>query len=1173
MPYDIGPRVGVTGEKEFNRQMREINDTIKLLGSQMNALSKEYDDNADSLEYLSKRNDLLNDEADVQRQKLALLESQYEKQSSVLSGLREELARTAAEYGENSTEAAKLENQISKQESTLSKLGVAINETNGYISSLNSQIDKNSAKMDEMAYASKESESALGKLKSEIAAQEQELQQLEKAYQDAYISKGKYSGETKQLADQISKLSGELKQNKTSLSNAESESRKLAGALDDVDDSAKDAGDGFTVMKGALADITADGIQDIAGTLKDIAFESDNASAKLEAMTGASAVEMTKLNAQIEELYKNNVSDDMNEIADSMAKVKQQMKELDDTQLSNVTASLLTLQDTFDMDFNETLRGSKQLMEQFGLSAEESIDLIAAGAQSGLNYTDELGDNISEYAGKFSQAGYSAEEYFQLLANGSENGAYNLDKVNDAINEVTTRLADGTIEESLEMFDDDVQKVFKSWKKGGATQKDVIDAIVKDIKETTNEQEKLTKAAEAFGTMGEDANAKFVESLTSVGDEFSDVSGKMQQINTVRYDTAENRIKTLGKRLQSDFVAPIVEDALPVLEDGIDWMIDNLPFVETALVGVGTAWGTAFAAKHITSAITSVQDLGKKLTEISGTSIPYAKDALSKLGNLISAHPLLTIGGVVLGVGTALLTMAANTREASAALKENAEEAQKQLEAWEEMTTATDEAIASAAGEYDYLVQLKAELMSITDQNGKVKESYEERAAFIVGELNEALGTEIEMNNGIIQSYQEQMSTLDQLIEKQRAKAYIDSGQEAYAEAVKNQAQALQDMLAAEETYAEEKKRIEDMIAEHSNMNWTEEQRRNYEKWAWQDQDYLNAKQAYEDKKALAEDYTQTIADQEYLMQLYASGTAEDMQKINEYVASSYEENGKIVQASVEEQIKMEEERLAFLKESNTEASEDQIRASEERLERLRSELQTQKLIISGDGEEVTKEWRKVSKNGLDAYSSNEYEYYNAAFAMTEMAKDGVVKGNPDTDKAWRALADAGYAELDGKTWKYTTAGENYVTGLKQGIENKQTNVFTAVSTMASNMVTTLFRGLQEHSPSKAAFEGGDNFTLGAIQGVENRQQALYRSIDKMGEEMTSRFSQIQKESVEAGMEDLSAESRLLSNTRAIFENNETIVVQTTLDGRIIAENTVKYVTRSQSARNVMKGR
>ena len=128
----------------------------------------------------------------------------------------------------------------------------------------------------------------------------------------------------------------------------------------------------------------------------------------------------------------------------------------------------------------------------------------------------------------------------------------------------------------------------------------------------------MTKAAKAFGTMGEDANAKFVESLTSVGDEFSDVSGKMQQINTVRYDTAENRIKTLGKQLQSDFVEPIVKDALPVLEGGVDWLIDNLPLVETALGGIGTAWATAFTVKKITSATTAISDLGTKLTELSG---------------------------------------------------------------------------------------------------------------------------------------------------------------------------------------------------------------------------------------------------------------------------------------------------------------------------------------------------------------------------------------------------------------------------------------------------------------------------------------------------------------------------------------------------------------------------
>ncbi len=98
---------------------------------------------------------------------------------------------------------------------------------------------------------------------------------------------------------------------------------------------------------------------------------------------------------------------------------------------------------------NETLRGVNSLMEQYGLTAQEAMDYIVKGTQNGLDKTNELGDNLSEYAGKFAQAGYSAEEYFQLLNNGLDGGAYNLDKVNDAINEVTTRMVDGTIADSL----------------------------------------------------------------------------------------------------------------------------------------------------------------------------------------------------------------------------------------------------------------------------------------------------------------------------------------------------------------------------------------------------------------------------------------------------------------------------------------------------------------------------------------------------------------------------------------------------------------------------------------------------------------------------------------------------------------------------------------------------
>ena len=177
---------------------------------------------------------------------------------------------------------------------------------------------------------------------------------------------------------------------------------------------------------------------------------------------------------------------------------------------------------------NETLRGVNSLMKQYGLTAQEAMDYIVKGTQNGLDKTNELGDNLSEYAGKFSQAGYSASEYFQLLDNGLKNGAYNLDKVNDAINEVTTRLVDGTIGESIGSFSTKTQELFTSWQNGGATQKEVIDSIVADIGNCTNQQEALNMAALAFGTMAEDGNLKFITSLTSVGSTYDSVAGSAQ---------------------------------------------------------------------------------------------------------------------------------------------------------------------------------------------------------------------------------------------------------------------------------------------------------------------------------------------------------------------------------------------------------------------------------------------------------------------------------------------------------------------------------------------------------------------------------------------------------------------------------------------------------------------
>lgn len=310
---------------------------------------------------------------------------------------------------------------------------------------------------------------------------------------------------------------------------------ELKQAGDAAQDTAEDVGQIAENTKGAalmqIADqlsAVGDKIQDIGTKAMDAYSETENAVTKVNAYFGETGQAAEESANVIKSVYSDGVGESMDSVADAVLMVKKNLGDLSETDLTNLTQQAITLDELYGIDMNETLRGVNSLMQQYGLTAQEAMDYIVVGTQNGLDKTNELGDNLSEYAGKFSQAGYSASEYFQLLDNGLKNGAYNLDKVNDAINEVTTRLVDGTIGESIGSFSTKTQELFTSWQNGGATQKQVIDSIVADIGNCTNQQEALNLAALAFGTMAEDGNLKFITSLTSVGSTYDSVKGSAQ---------------------------------------------------------------------------------------------------------------------------------------------------------------------------------------------------------------------------------------------------------------------------------------------------------------------------------------------------------------------------------------------------------------------------------------------------------------------------------------------------------------------------------------------------------------------------------------------------------------------------------------------------------------------
>ena len=64
---NFGLKIGIEGEKEFKKALSEINQSFKVLGSEMKLVSSQFDKNDKSVQALSARNTVLNKEIEAQK--------------------------------------------------------------------------------------------------------------------------------------------------------------------------------------------------------------------------------------------------------------------------------------------------------------------------------------------------------------------------------------------------------------------------------------------------------------------------------------------------------------------------------------------------------------------------------------------------------------------------------------------------------------------------------------------------------------------------------------------------------------------------------------------------------------------------------------------------------------------------------------------------------------------------------------------------------------------------------------------------------------------------------------------------------------------------------------------------------------------------------------------------
>ena len=67
MSENFGLKIGLEGEREFKKSLAAINNSFKVLGSEMKLVDSQFDKNDKSAEALTARNQVLNKEIEQQK--------------------------------------------------------------------------------------------------------------------------------------------------------------------------------------------------------------------------------------------------------------------------------------------------------------------------------------------------------------------------------------------------------------------------------------------------------------------------------------------------------------------------------------------------------------------------------------------------------------------------------------------------------------------------------------------------------------------------------------------------------------------------------------------------------------------------------------------------------------------------------------------------------------------------------------------------------------------------------------------------------------------------------------------------------------------------------------------------------------------------------------------------
>lgn len=577
--------------------------------------------------------------------KITQLNKLLPSQRSILASLEKQYEITAKNMGENSKEAQDLRLKIEEQRATIVKTETSI--------------DKYTDQLKQMQQKQTESETATGKLTQTIADQEDALGKLKKAHADAVLEYGENSKEAKNLAKQIEDLSGELATNKKKLNDAEKASDALDRSLDDAAKSADDAASGgFTVLKGALANLVTQGINLVIDGLKNLgktAYEAwsqfDEGADIIIAKTGATG----DAAADLQKVYKNvskQVVGSFDEMGTAVGEVNTRFG-VTGKDLEDLSVKFLKFAKLNGTDVNSSIDSVQAAMAAWGLEAEDAGDMLdvlnKAGQDTGVA-VDKLADSLKTNAPALQEMGFNASDAAMFLANLDKNGVDASSTMGGLKKALATAAKEGKpMSEAMAEMEDSIKNAKSSTdaiakatelfgsKSGAAIAKAVRDGKLSFADLGTSMKDFEGNVNNTFEDT-QDAPDKFALAIQGIKTDLADVAGSLMDKYAPQIEGAINAIKKVA-----DGFFSAVDKAIGFFIDNGDTIIAVITGIATA-VGIYLAYTTALKVMNEGwMALTVVQKLAA-----AGQAVLNAVMAANPIGLVIAAIAGLVAAFVVL---------------------------------------------------------------------------------------------------------------------------------------------------------------------------------------------------------------------------------------------------------------------------------------------------------------------------------------------------------------------------------------------------------------------------------------------------------------------------------------------------------------------------------------------